>query len=224
MKEAYPHEKRVQTFAYAALGGAAGLASVLGQQGRGPLLGVAVPALASFGLLLAGTLVGGAGAFRRDARIALAGCALLVLAVLPADLDAPGMVGYATGYLFGAALLLYGELVHMTARYEKAHKAVEEENVPEEHINHVTDEALRTLFARGALATLAAAGAVAFAYLLAALGPRAWREAVETTAPLGVAVAALALAAGAATFILFRGSRLRLRRQTPQETAPDVAE
>lgn len=224
MKEAYPHEKRVQTFAYAALAGCAVLGFLLVQQGRGQVLGFPVPALASFALLLAGTGLGAAAAYRRDARLAVAACVLFVLAVLPADLDAPGVVGYATGYAFGAALLVFGELVHMTARYEKAHRAVEEENVPEEHINHVTDEALRTLFARGGLATLAALGAIALAYLLAALGPRAWRDAVETTAPLGVAVAALALAAGAATFILFRGSRLRLRRQPPQETAPDVAE
>jgi hypothetical protein len=132
---------------------------------------------------------------------------------------------YALGALFGLALLLALELVHMTERYARAHRAVESENVPEEHINRVTDEALKTLATRIGIAAFAVAGAVGIAFLLAAAGPAQWRAAVETTAPLGVAVVGLALAGAASLFILARGAKYRLRSEpSPKELLPDVAE
>jgi uncharacterized membrane protein len=113
----------------------------------------------------------------------------------------------------------------MTDRYERAHKAVEKENVPEEHINRVTDEALKTLASRASFAVLAVAAAIGIAFLLRLIGPRQWRDAVETTAPLGVAVAGLALAGAVSLSILARGAVYRLGREPrPKELLPDVAE
>lgn len=221
----YPHEKRVQRYGYLALGAAvvAGLALILRVESP-RALGFELPPLAPLAALALGAIALAVAVARRNAIVGVAGAALMLLAIVPAATPAAGFLDYALGLAYGAALLMAGELVHMTARYERAHRAVDEDNVPEEHINTVTDEALRTLFARSALALLAAASAVGIAHLLAAFGPGAWRAATETTAPLGVAVVAMALALAASLYILARGARMPRREPKPQEIAPDVAE
>lgn len=226
MSEPYPHEKRVQRLAYGALAISAGLAAAQAIRGDGVLFGFEVPLLAILGLLVAGAVVAAVAVAKRNPALALAGAALLVLSVLPGGLARPGPLGYGLGLAFGVALLAMGELVDMTRRYEHAHRAVEKENVPEEHVNRVTDEAVKTLATRAGLALAAATAGVGLAFLLAAAGPRQWRAAVETTAPLGVAVATLAILGAASLYILVRGSEFKLPRREPRpkETVPDVAE
>lgn len=222
---AFPHEKRLQRFAYVALVVATLLALVGVRQGHARLFGVALPPAALLALALAGGVAGAAAVARRSTPWALAGVLLLVLALVPAGLVDPGILGYAVALALAIALLAYGELVHMMTRYEAAHRAVEEDGLPEAHLDKVTDEALATLAGRLGL-TLALAGAgVGLAYAFRFVGPAQWRAALETTAPLGVALASLALLATGAILILFRGARLPWRRQPEnQETAPDVAD
>lgn len=223
---AHPHERRVQRHAFVALAGAVVVGAILVLTTDDlALLRIEVPRLAPLALLALGTILGAVGVGRRSNGLTIGAIALLVLGVLPATAPRPGVTTYAIGLLFGLALLLLHELVHMTERYHRAHRAVEHDNVPEEHINRVTDEALRTLATRGGFAALAAALAVAVAFLLSLAGPAQWRAAVETSAPLGVAVIGLALAGAASLFILARGAIFRLRREpTPKELLPDVAE
>lgn len=223
--EPWPHEKRVQRYAYGALFASVLIGAILATREDTALFGLALPVFVPLALLGAGALLGAIAISRRASPLVIGAAALLALGVLPAGSARPGIGAYATGLVFGLALLLLLELVHMTERYERAHRSVEDSNVPEDHINRVTDEALRTLATRSAAAALAAAGAVALAYLLATLGPAKWRAAAETSAPLGVAVVALALAGAVSLSILARGATFRLRRETtPKELLPDVAE
>lgn len=226
MSEPYPHEKRVQRFAYLSLAAATGLAAAQAIRGDGVLFGLEIPLGAVLGLVVAGAAVAAFGVAKRNPALALGGGLLLVLGVLPGGLARPGPVGYGLGLAFGGALLAMGELVDMTRRYEHAHRAVDQENVPEEHVNRVTDEAMKTLAQRAAIALAASAAGVGLAYLLATAGPRQWRAAVETTAPLGVAVATLTLLGAASLYILVRGSVFKMPRRDPKpkETVPDVAE
>lgn len=221
-KAPHPHERRFVRLAYVALVAAAGLAFALAATGEGKAFGAEMPALLAPALVLAGVALGAVGARRRSGGVALAACALLALALVPAGGPDAGLADYALGLLFGLALLAYGELVHMTARYDRAHAAVERENVPEDHLDRVADEALKTLATRGVLALGLAALGVLLAFLLASAGPLRLREAVETRAPLGVALASLALMGGIGLFILVRGARAP--RQEPQESAPDAVE
>lgn len=212
MSAASPHERRLQRWAWLALA----LATLLG-------LLQAWPHLPGLGAGILGAGVGAVAILRRHAPTALAACLLLVLGVLPGGLPRPGLGAYAMGILFGAALLAYGECVHATRRHERARKAVEKDGRAEGHLDRVTGQTLATLGVRTLVAALAAAAGVLLAWLLATLGPVQLREAVETTAPLGVAVASLSLMGGAALFILVRGSRLRRQATgTPQETATDA--
>lgn len=226
MSEPYPHERRVQRFAYGALAASAALAAIQAVRGDGALFGQEIPLSIVLGVLVLGSVVGAVAVAKRSTALVLAGALLLVLSVLPGGVAKPGPAGYALGLLFGASLLALGELVDMTKRYEHAHRAVEKENVPEEHVNRVTDEAVKTLAARAGLALLASGAGVGLAFLLSLAGPRQWRAAVETTAPLGVAVATLALLGALSLFILARGAEFRLPRREPQpkESVPDVAE
>ena len=225
MSTHYPHEKRVQRLGQLALGGALVLGGILAFTSEPRLLGVELPVWAPLVALVAGAIVGFVAIARRTSALAAVAVGILALAVLPAGAARPSVLTYALGLLFGLALLLVFELVHMTERYERAHRAVDEDNVPEEHINRVTDEALRTLATRGVLAALAVAAAVGIAFILSLVGPAQWRAAVETSAPLGVAVVALALAGATSLSILARGAAFRLRREPePKELLPDVAE
>lgn len=219
------YDKRVQRYAYAALAADALLAVWLALQGDGRIGNLEIPVLALLGAILVGAVLGVVAVARRSDLLAGLALAALVLAILPGGVASPGLGTYALGALFGLAALLLLELVHMTSRYERAHRAVETENVPEEHINRVTDESLKTLLSRAALASAAVALAIGGAFVLQAAGPRQWRAAVETSAPLGVAVVALALAGAASLFILARGAKLRLRREPrPKELLPDAVE
>lgn len=224
MKQAYPHERRVQRYAHAANAALTGLALVLATRHGGDLFGYLVPAIAVYGLALAGFLTGVLAAHRRAAPLALAGVGLQVLAVLPGGRLETEALDHVLGLAFGVAALAFVELVHMTVRYERAHAAVERDNVPEDHINRVTDEAIKTLGGRAGLALLVAALAVGLSYLLTLIGPRQWRDAIETASPLGVAVTGLALLGAGGLYVLIRGSRFRREPTPPKETAPDVAE
>lgn len=217
---AQPHERRVQRFAYVALGLVAALGLWLALRSPGRLLGLDVPLGATLGLVALGAVVGLVAVARRATPLALAACALLVLGVAPGGDLAPGAAGYAAGFLFGALLLAFGELVHMTTRYDKAHKLVEEEGVPEESLDRVTDEAVKTLATRAGLALALALGAALAAVGLARWGPPALREGLETAAPLGVAVVALLVLSALSLYVLARGSRLRRDEET---AAPDAA-
>lgn len=207
--------RKFQRYAYLALAGLAALALFLGLRGPAVAFGIALGPI-PLAVSLVGALVGIFATRRRSATLALVACALFVLGVVPvADAD-PGLAGYALGLAFGALLLVYAELVHMTTRYDRAHKAVENDNLPEDHLDRVSDEALRTLGVRAALAVGLAVVGVLFAFLLAALGPARLREAVETRAPLGVALSSLVLMGGVGFYVLIRGAR-----RTP-ENPPDV--
>lgn len=221
----FPHERRLQRFAFLALAAAIVLSLVAIAQGRSRLFGLDVPAAAPYGVAALGAILGGVAIVRRLASLALAGCVGLILAVLPAALVEPGFLAYAAGLALGVALLALGELIHMMTRYEAAHKAVEEDGLPEAHLDRVTDEALATLSGRLGLALALSGAGLGLAYLLRFAGPAQWRDALETTAPLGVALTTLALVGAGALMILFRGARMPWRRsQIPQETASDVAE
>lgn len=224
MSKPYPHERRIQRFAYVALAACVGLAAALVLQGEPRVLGADVGAL-PWALLALGAIALAIAIARRTTWLAFVGGALLALAVVPAAQPRPGVAGYALGLGFGAALLAAAELIHMMERYEKAHRAVDSEGVPEDHINKVTDESLRTLGTRALLALTGCAAAIGAAFFLSLVGPRQWRAAAETTAPLGVAVMALALAGIVSLFILARGARLRRDEEKPlKEVLPDVAE
>lgn len=217
--------KGVRRYAFASLATAtlAGLWLILA--GELSPFGVDVPLAAALGVLVLGAAVGVLGITRRSDLVTGVAAALLVLGVLPAGFGRPGVLTYALGLLYGLAVLLMLELVYMTGRYERAQRVVQTEHVPESHVQNVVVEARRTLARRAGLAALAAIGAVALAFLLASVGPRQWRAAVETTAPLGVAVIALALAGAASLSILARGAKFKLRREPPpKELLPDVAE
>lgn len=226
MSRPFPHERRLQGLAYAALALAALLAFVAVRQGEGRLFGVDVPALASYVLLAAGLVAGVVAVARRVPALALAAAFLLALAALPAGLLSPGLLAYATGLAFAGAALAFGELVHMMGRYERAHRAVESDGLPEDHLDRVTDEALATLAGRLGLSLLVAGAGVALAFILSLAGPAQWRAALETTSPLGVALASLSLLGLGALIVLFRGARLPWRRARPphQEPASDAAE
>ena len=217
MTPTYPHAKKFQRHAHLALALLTVLALVLALRGPAVAFGIALGVL-PLALVLLGAVVGFLATRRRSAVLALAAGGLLVLGVAPvADAD-PGVVGYALGIAFGVLLLAYAELVHMTTRYERAHKAVENDNLPEDHLDRVSDEALRTLGLRAALAAGLACLAVLLAFLLGLAGPQRLREAVETRAPLGVALLSLVLMGGVGFYVLVRGAR----RETPPETHPDV--
>lgn len=224
-RKTYPHERRVQRYGYVAFLLTAGLGVALALRGDARLLGLEVPPVVALALLAVGALAGLVAVARRVTWLATAACGVLALGVLAAGAPVADALAYGLGIAFGLALLLAAELVHMTERYERAHRAVDTEGVPEEHINRVTDEALRTLGARVGLAALGVAAAAGLAFLMLAAGPRQWRAAAETTAPLGVAVAGLVLALVASLFILAHGAKLRLRREPKKkELLPDVAE
>ena len=217
MRPAYPHERRVQRWAYASLAATAAVGAALVLRGAGDL-----PPALLLAVLAAGAILGAVAVHRRSGVLALGAGAVMVLALLPGGTPDPGLAGYALGLLFGALLLGFGEAVHNTVRYDRAHAAVEKDGLPEDHLDRVTDEALKTLLTRALLAAGVAGAGVLAAYALAALGPLQAREAVETTGPLGVAVASLSLMGGAALFVLVRGSRLRRQAAQNQETAPDA--
>jgi hypothetical protein len=205
----HPHEARVQRYAYGALAGALVADGFLALITPGDVLGVRVPLLATLGLALAAAVVGVVGVARRSGGTALAAAGLLAASAVPGGASAPGVLAYAAGLLLGGLLLAFGELAHQTARYERAHRVIEEEHVGEESLDRVTDEALRTLGERALLALGVAAAPVALALLLSWIGPAPWREGLETASPLGAAVLALAVFAGIAIFILTRGAKLR---------------
>lgn len=221
----YPHERRILRYAAVALVLALAASAVQLVRGDARLLGLDVPPAASYGLLAVGAGVGAFALARRSTPVALGACAAIVLGVLPAGGLEAGLLDHALGLGAGLALLLFAELVHMTARYERAHRAVEKEGVPEDHINRVTDEAVRTLALRGALAAGVALAAILLAFALATLGPRAWRSGIETSAPLGVALVGLVLLGAASLVVLLRGARfprLRSPSKARQETEPHV--
>lgn len=221
----YPHVKGVRRYALAALVVAAADGLFLVLQGTRPFLGLDVPASACIALLAVGALVGAYAVRARSTRVAPLAVLLLALGVLPAGPATPTLATYALGLLFGIALLAMLELIHMTERYARAYGAVESANVPEEHINRVTDEAKKTLASRMLLAAAGVALAIGAAFALSAWGPPLWRAAVETRRPLGVAVVALALAGAVSLTILARGAQFRLQRDPPpKELLPDVAE
>lgn len=216
---AQPHERRVQRFAYVALALTVGLGAALILRSPGRALGVDVPLGATLGLLVLGAILGVVAVVRRATALALAACAVLALAVAPHGALDPGPVGYALGFVFGALVLAFGELVHMTTRYEAAHKLVETEGVPEESLDRVTDEAVKTLAVRAGLALGLALGVAGLALALAQWGPAALREGLETAAPLGVAVLALLAFSILSLIVLVRGSTLR-RDEAPKEASP----
>lgn len=220
----YPHEARVQRYAYATFALAAGLAAALALTSGDMMLGLEVPLVARVGLVVAGLVAGIVGTARRSTPLAVVGALLLVLAVTPGGTLDPSLVDYALAVGFGGALLVGIELVHMTVRYERAHRAVERDEVPAEHVNRVTDEALKTLVARAGAAVGVVAVSVGLAHVLAAVGPAAWRAGVETTAPIGVALAGLALLGAASLYILTRGATLRRAESTAMESASDAVE
>lgn len=198
-----------------ALGALAALTLFLAARGPAVAFGVEL-GLLPLALPLA-ALVPGVLALRRGGvPLALAACGLFVLAVAPVADEEPGPAGYALGLAFGLLLLAYGELVHMTTRHARARKAVEDDALAGDHLDRVRDEALRTLLTRAALAAGLAALAVLLAFLLALIGPARLREAVETRAPLGVALSSLVLMGGVGFYVLVRGAR-----RTP-ENASDV--
>lgn len=220
---AQPHERRVQRFAFVALALASMLALWLATTSEGRILGNAVPLAARLGLVAAGAMAGVVAVARRSTVTAVAAGGLVVLGLAPGGALAPGLAGYALGALFGAALLAFVELVHMTTRYDKARRLVEEEGVPEESLDRVTDEAVKTLGSRAGMALALALAAVLAALGLAQAGPRALRDGLETAAPLGVATVALLLFAALSIFILVRGSTFGRRSEddpAPQEVAP----
>lgn len=220
---AQPHERRVQRFAYGALGAAALLGAVVILPAEGRFLGVEIPLLGMLGLLLVGAGLGVFATLRRSTTLALGAAALMILGVAPAGALAPGVLGYALGILFAMAVLAFGELVHMTTRYDTAHKLVEEDGMPEEHLDRVTDEAVKTLATRTGLAAGLAAAGVGLALLLAAAGPRALREGLETAAPLGVAIATLLILSALTLYVLARGSRLRRDEGHTEPVAQEAA-
>lgn len=223
MKRDLPNIKGVRRYAFASLTAAAGAALGMALAADPPRFGV--PPAALLAAIVLGAIVGIVGITRRSDVITALAAVLLVAGVIPAGISQPSLGAYAVGLLFGVALLLMLELVHMTGRYERAQRIVESENVPESHVNSVVVEARKTLATRALLAAAGAALAIGLAFSLAAWGPRQWRAATETTAPLGVAVIALALAGALSMLILARGARYRLRRETPpQELTSDVAE
>lgn len=195
--------------AYLALVPAALLAALLALQGAGKPFGVEVPVLVPLALALAGLVLGAVAAHRRSGGLALCACALLALALVPAGSAEPGPVSYALGILLGGLLLAYGELVHMGARHGRTHAAVEGVDLA-----RVQAEALKTLARRGLLALGLAGLGAGLAFLLAAFGPLRLREAVETRAHLGVAVASLALMGALGLLVLVRSDT--------QESAPDA--
>jgi ABC-type nickel/cobalt efflux system permease component RcnA len=109
----------------------------------------------------------------------------------------------------------------MTTRHDRA-PAAEKENASQAHLARVADETLKTLAGRGLLALALAGLGVGLALLLATLGPLRLREAVETRAHLGVAVASLALMGALGLLILVRGARAPTPDPASQESAPDV--
>lgn len=217
--------KGVRRYAFASLAVATITGLWLVLTGELRAFGVEVPMAATLALLVVGVVVGIVGITRRSDLVIGIGAVLLVLGVVPGSFAEPGLLTYGLGLLFGFAVLLMLELVYMTGRYERAQRVVERENVPDSSVKTVVVEARKTLARRAGLAALCAAGAVGLAFLLASVGPRQWRAAIETTAPLGVAVIALALAGLASLYILTRGAKFKLRREPPpKELLPDVAE
>lgn len=220
----YPHEARVQRWGYGAILAAAALAALDAVLANGRLLGIDVPLAARLGLVAVGALVGLVAVYRRSTPIALAAAGLLVLGVLPAASAQPGLFGYARGLALGVLLLAFGELVHQTARYDRAHQLVEQEGASEEGLDRVTDEALKTLGTRTLLALAVAALGALGALGLATVGPASLREGLETASPVGAAVLSLLVFAIISMFILVRGSRFRREASPTQEVAADVPE
>lgn len=203
-----PHQARVQRWGYAAVALAALVAAL---DARGLLLG----------LVALGAVAGAVAVHRRSSPLAIGAGALLVGSVVPAGSLDPGLAGYARGFALGALVLCVHELVAQTARYDRAHKLVDEQAASEASLDRVTDEALKTLGARLALALALALAPVALALALAAGGPALLRASVETASPLGVAVLATGVLGALTLLVLARGARLR-RGDKPTET-PEVA-
>lgn len=221
----HPHEARVQRYAYATLIAASALAAWDAAASNGKIFDTEIPVYARFGLVAAGAITGLVAASRRSAPVGAASAALILLGVIPGGSLAPGLMGYARGFLLGGMLLAFLELVHMTQRYDRAHKLVEEEGASEEGLDRVTDEALKTLGGRAAAGIGLAFVAVLLALGFAAFGPTSWREAVETASPLGVGVFVIGILGSLTLYILARGAKLRGEAPlASSEVAADVPE
>lgn len=226
------NEAKVQRYAYLALGAAYALALVAAGRGSGVAFGVAIPFVASAVIATLGAGVCIAGIVRRSNAFALSGALVLALALVPASELAPGLVGNALAIAFGGAVLLFAELVHQTARYARAKKLASEEGLSEESLDRVTNEALRTLFTRAALALGLTGAGAGVAIVLSVAGPKFFQDGIESQAPLGVAVWTLFLFSILALYVLVRGAKfpklperlaLRKRKTLPVDHLEVVA-
>lgn len=222
----FEQERRAQRFAFLALGAAALLG--LFQVGLAPaaVLGFALPVGVPLAVVVVGALMGLPAVMRRTPGVGYAAAGVMLAGLALAKVGAPGVVAYVLALVFAGALLGFVELVHVAQRHERAHRVVETEHTPEASLDHVTAQTLSTLASRAGLAMGGVALGILITFGLARVGPAQWREAVEVTGPLGVALATLTLFGGAAYYVLVRGARLRDERPEPasQEVEIDVAQ
>lgn len=223
----YEQERRAQRFAFIALALSALLGLIQTGVTPGSLFGMPLPAGVGLGLVILGAILGIVAVMKRAPGLAYATPGAMLTGLALTVTGEPTLVALILGLAFAGALLAFLELVHIARRYEKAHKVVETEHAPEESLNHVTIETLRTLTTRLGLAIAGVALGAGLATLLSKLGPRQWRGALETAGPIGIAVFTLALFGLASLYVLSRGGRLREQTVTltpKSEVEIDVAE
>lgn len=206
---------------------AVGASTLLGLASTGlrdaSLLGLSVPSLVPAALVLVGGGLGAAGVARRAPGLSLGGAGAMVVG-LALTVSAATPVAYALGLAFAVSALAWVELTFIAAKQDRARRADGGDAEATAALDRVAGETLRTLVQRLGLTAAAVGAGVGIAFLLRFAGPRLLRAAVETTAPLGIALATLLLFGAAGLYVLSRGASLRRSPQTSSEVDPDVAE
>lgn len=186
----YPTERRVQWLAIASLAGAAIMDALL--VGFDPVryIGYDIPGVVALALVAVAIVVGVVAVVKRSlVLVGVAIAALLVPALgeRPWEITAWRFVG---SIAFGFLTLAYGELVHMTIRYEKYHKVVDERRTSAAGLDHATEEYLKTFTSVfGLSAAITALVGIVF-FLLLTLGPAQHRASIDFRSFYGLAGAA----------------------------------
>lgn len=215
----YPAERRIQVLALGALVAAVAVDAVLIGLDPVILIGFEIGAPVALGVLAVATVLGVVAVIRRDLRVLAAAIAGLVLPALAERSWEVTSFRFVGSVLFGFLLLAYGELVHMTTRYEKWHRVADETRTSADALDNATDEYLRTfttVFGASALVS-AVVGAVFFA--LMRFGPAQHRASLDFQSFYGLVGAALIVFGALGLYALGRGADWSRPNRPPKAAA-----
>lgn len=212
----YQSERRIQVLALTSLVAAVGLNALLVGFDDARLFGLTIPGTVVLGLLAAPLFLGAVAVVRRSLPLLAGTIGILTITALlerPWEVEAAGLF---LALLFGMSTLAFGELVHMTLRYEKLHEAVEKAGTGTESLDHAVSEYLKT-FAFVFSLTIALGGAVGLLFTtLREFGPAQHRASFDYTSVYGLVGAAAILFTALLLAALARGADFSLPRRNRQ--------